>query len=93
MNRAAQGRFDVVSICSPTALHGEHLRGRTGTATTALIFCEKPVTPTVAETAHWVERCHDRRRGSGRQPHRRWDPDVRRLHDELGSGTGVHCAR
>jgi predicted dehydrogenase len=83
--RAGAGSFDVIGICSPTALHAEHLQAAVHLRP-RLIFCEKPVTPSLAETAHWVERCEAAGVLLAVNHTRRWAPDVRALHDELRAG-------
>lgn len=78
-------RFDVISVCSPTALHSEHLEAALRLQP-RLIFCEKPVTCHVQETAEWVTRCDAARVLLAVNHSRRWAPDVERLRDELASG-------
>ena len=77
--------FDVVSICTPTHLHDAHLdvvrklRPR-------LVFCEKPITPSLERTRHWV---HHLALGGvllAVNHNRRWAPDVVSLRDELKQG-------
>lgn len=77
--------FDVVSICSPTALHGAHLEFALALRP-RLVFCEKPVTPSRAETARWVERFEEAGVLLAVNHTRRWAPDVVRLRDELAAG-------
>ena len=79
------GRFDVVSICSPTALHAEHLRAALALQP-RLIFCEKPLTPRVDESAALVAACRDAGVLLAVAHNRRWDPSVERLATELASG-------
>ena len=79
------GRFDVVSICSPTALHAEHLRAALALQP-RLIFCEKPITPSVDESAALVAACRDAGVLLAVAHNRRWDPAVERLAAELDSG-------
>lgn len=79
------GEFDVVSICSPTALHGAHLEFALALRP-RLVFCEKPVTPSRAETARWVERFEQAGILLAVNHTRRWAPDVVRLCDELAAG-------
>lgn len=80
-----RGRFDVVSLCSPTALHAEHLEQAIDLAP-RLIFCEKPVTPEAASTARLVQACEQQAIALAINHTRRWAPDVVRLHAELASG-------
>lgn len=92
------GSFDVVSICSPTALHALHLQAALALQP-RLVFCEKPVTGTVAETAKWVAE-FDRVGVKLAINHtRRWAPDVLRLREQIYAGvwgeirsvTGTYC--
>ncbi len=85
----AAGRFDVVSICSPTAMHAAHLDAALALKP-RLIFCEKPVTPSLEETARWVERCAAAGVLLAVNHTRRWAPDVVRVAAELHDG--VHGA-
>lgn len=78
-------RFDVVSICSPTALHASHLQAALALQP-RLVFCEKPVTGTIAETAKWVEE-FDRAGVKLAINHtRRWTPYVLRLREQIHAG-------
>jgi predicted dehydrogenase len=78
-------RFDVVVICSPTAQHiadlaiSLQLRPR-------LVVCEKPVTPTAAETSYWVEAYAAEGIPLLINYTRRWAPDIVRVAYELRSG-------
>lgn len=82
---AGSYRFDVISICSPTHLHAAHfstalaLRPR-------LIFCEKPVTSSSAETRHWVEACEAHDVLLAINHTRRWAPDIVALAANLRDG-------
>lgn len=79
------GFFDVVSICSPTSLHASHLQAALALQP-KLVFCEKPVTDTVAETSRWVEE-FDRAGVKLAINHtRRWAPDVLRLREQIHAG-------
>lgn len=84
--QSAPGTFDLVCICSPTVLHGEHLAAALALAP-RMVFCEKPVTPTLAETAHWAARYAQAGIPIAVNHTRRWAPDVVRLSDELRRGT------
>jgi predicted dehydrogenase len=82
----AQGlRVDVVSICSPTACHGDDLQAALRLRPRA-IFCEKPVTPRLSDTRHWVEACRAAGVLLAVNHTRRWAPDVVRLRDQLAAG-------
>lgn len=76
--------FDIISICSPTALHAEHLKAAIALAP-RLIFCEKPVTGKLAETAAVVELCRLEGILLAVNHTRRWAPDVIRLRDQLAA--------
>lgn len=80
------GDFDVISICSPTALHTMHLQAALELRP-KLVFCEKPVTTSLAETVAWVERFGMAGVKLAINHTRRWAPDVLRLRDELNAGT------
>ena len=77
--------FDVISICSPTALHHEH--GHLALLLAPkLIFCEKPVCSDVKQTRSLVQRCSDQGVLLAINHNRRWDTDVTRLRDQLSAG-------
>ena len=80
------GSFDVISLCSPTAAHATHIEAALALRP-RLIFCEKPVTPTVVQTAALVTRCVRARVPLAVNHTRRWAPDVQRLAAELRNGT------
>lgn len=82
---AAPVRPDVVSICSPTAAHADHIAAALRLQP-RVIFCEKPVTPTAEQTRHWVLACEAAGVQLAVNHTRRWAPDVRRLRDELQGG-------
>lgn len=76
---------DVVSICSPTAAHAADLQAALALGPRA-IFCEKPVTPSVAVTRQWVQACEDAGVALAVNHTRRWAPDVVRLKEQLTRG-------
>jgi predicted dehydrogenase len=78
-------RFDVISLCSPTALHGEHLQAALALGP-RLIFCEKPLSPSVAQSERLVGLCREAGVLLAVNHNRRWDAAVRRLRDELRNG-------
>ena len=82
---ADTGTFDVVSICSPTDLHDAHLEA-VRQLRPRLVFCEKPVTPSLARTRHWVHRLSSDGILLAVNHNRRWAPDVVRLREELRQG-------
>ncbi|MBL8325235.1 MAG: Gfo/Idh/MocA family oxidoreductase [Rubrivivax sp.] len=82
---AAAGPFDVVSLCSPTALHAAHIAAVLSLHP-RLLFCEKPVTASADDTAAAVEVCATAGVKMAVNHSRRWAPDARRLRDELAAG-------
>ena len=78
-------QFDVISICSPTAVHDQHLQQAVSMRPRA-IFCEKPVTPYASVTARWVQACANENVLLAINHTRRWAPDVVRLQHDLSEG-------
>ncbi len=83
---AAGVRADVVSICTPTACHATDLAAVLASLHPRLVFCEKPVTGSVDETAALVEQCERLGVALAVNHNRRWDPALRRLRDDIRSG-------
>jgi predicted dehydrogenase len=81
----APGSFGVVSLCSPTSVHAEQLEAALALKP-RLVFCEKPVTPTLAQTEALVQRCAAAGVPLAVNHTRRWAPDVQRLAAELKAG-------
>ena len=81
----APGRFDVVSICSPTVRHAADLEAVLA-LTPRLVFCEKPVTPSLVDTERWVARFATAGIPLAVNHTRRWAPDVEQLARELACG-------
>lgn len=79
------GRYDVISVCSPTSEHYRDVLAAIDLKP-ELIFCEKPVTPSALQTAELVERCKIAGIVLVVNYTRRWDADVMRLRDELRAG-------
>ncbi|WP_421956082.1 Gfo/Idh/MocA family protein [Polaromonas sp.] len=77
--------FDVISICSPTTLHAGHLEQALALRPRA-IFCEKPLTPSLAASRQWVQACEDQGVALAVNHTRRWAPDARQLRENLQSG-------
>jgi predicted dehydrogenase len=79
------GTYDVVSVCSPTECHAHdvevalELRPK-------LIFCEKPVATSVAQTARLLEKCAGAGVALAVNYTRRWDPEVCRIQTDLRAG-------
>ena len=70
--------FDVISICSPTALHYQHTLLALRLAP-KLIFCEKPITSSANETKIILERCNAAKVVLMVNYTRRWDPEISKL--------------
>lgn len=83
---ADRGRFAVISICSPTAFHADHIEAALELKP-RLIFCEKPVAATSGETRALAERCAAQGVLLAVNYTRRWAPDIVRLACELADGT------
>lgn len=83
---AVPGEFDVISLCSPTALHHEHLEVALSLAP-KLIFCEKPMTQSVALSRKWVQACAVQGVRLVVNYTRQWDPSMARLVGAIRNGT------
>lgn len=81
----AHGPFDIVSICSPTALHPEHLAAALS-CSPRLVFCEKPLAPTLGQAQSMVQACQAAGVRLAVNHSRRWAPDVRRIAHDLRAG-------
>ncbi len=77
--------FDIVSICSPTPTHHADVLAALALQP-RLVFCEKPLCPSVAEAADLVRRCQDAGVLLAVNHNRRWDSAVVRLQGELARG-------
>lgn len=78
-------QFDVISICSPTQCHAHDLEIALRLKP-KMIFCEKPVTTTVAETKRLVTECGKLNISLGVNYSRRWDPDILKLQVDMQAG-------
>ena len=85
MGALPPGAFDIVSICSPTAWHAAHLEQALALRPRA-IFCEKPLTPSLAESHRWVQACAVQGVALAVNHTRRWAPDVCALAAQLQAG-------
>lgn len=83
--RAARLKPGLVSICSITSAHAADLEAAIAMQARA-IFCEKPMTPSVALTQHWVQACEQAGVLLAVNHTRRWAPDVIRLKEQLDRG-------
>ena len=82
---ADAGPFDVISLCSPTTLHGTQLIDAL-TLKPRVVFCEKPIAPTLAEADAAVVRCEAVGVPMAVNHTRRWASDVWSLAEELAAG-------
>lgn len=82
---AGAGEFDVISICSPTRFHADHLEAAL-TLAPKLIFCEKPVANSLADTERLVGACTGAGIALAVNYTRRWAPDLVALAAELRGG-------
>jgi predicted dehydrogenase len=78
-------RFDVISICSPTKCHAHDLEIAL-CMQPKLIFCEKPVTPSLVETERIIAKCQKLKIPLAVNYTRRWDPDIVQLKADILSG-------
>lgn len=78
-------QFDVISICSPTQCHAHDLEMALRLKP-KLIFCEKPVTTSVAETERLIAECHNANIPLAVNYTRRWDADILKLKADMQAG-------
>jgi predicted dehydrogenase len=81
----ACNQFDVISICSPTDCHAHDLE-IASRLSPKLIFCEKPLTASVAETKRLVAECAQLNIPLAVNYTRRWDAEVIKLQADMQSG-------
>ena len=80
---AAHGlSVDVVSLCSPTVLHAQHLKTVLDWQP-KLLFCEKPITPKIDETEYWIQQYKTAGILFLVNYSRRWDPDICILREDI----------
>lgn len=82
---AEPGRFDLVSICSPTAFHEADLAAALALRP-RLVFAEKPLTQTADASADWARRYEAAGIGLAVNHTRRWAPDIVALAADLSAG-------
>jgi predicted dehydrogenase len=78
-------QLDVISICSPTDSHAHDLE-MVLRFNPKLIFCEKPVTTSVAETERLATECGKLNIPLAVNYTRRWDPDISKLQADMQAG-------
>lgn len=79
------GNFDVISICSPTDMHHDHL-AHAISLRPRMIFCEKPITSEPEAAARLVQDCQDQGISLAVNYSRRWDPFLTDLINQLQEG-------
>lgn len=79
---AAEGGFDVASLCLPTAFHADALETLLG-ADVRLVFAEKPLTGEAARSRQVVAAYAAAGKPLCVNYLRRWDKRVRQLRDEI----------
>ena len=77
--------FDVISVCSTTRCHADDLRSCVKLGP-KVIFCEKPVTTTAAETAQAIKSCNEANVLLAVNYTRRWDPMITELAKDIRMG-------
>jgi predicted dehydrogenase len=77
--------FDVISICSPTECHAHDL-DMVLKLKPKMIFCEKPVTTSAAETKRLVEECAKLKIPLAVNYTRRWDAEILKLQADMQMG-------
>ncbi len=80
-----KNHFDVISICSPTIAHASDLESAL-TLKPKLIFCEKPLTFSLAESRRLATACKETNVILAVAHLRRWAPDIVRLRERLHQG-------
>jgi predicted dehydrogenase len=77
--------FDVISLCSPTATHFHDLQ-KAISLKPKVIFCEKPVTYTIAETEQVIAECEKNNILLLINYTRTWDPTFVQLRADIQAG-------
>lgn len=85
-------QFDVISICSPTDCHAHDLETALRLQP-KLIFCEKPLTTSAAESKRLVAECAQLNIPLAVNYTRRWDADVSKLQADMQAGRRGGCGQ
>ena len=78
-------QFEVISICSPTICHAHDLEIALRLKP-KLIFCEKPITTSYADTERLVAECRKANILLAVNYTRRWDPEISKLQANIHAG-------
>jgi predicted dehydrogenase len=83
----ATEKLDIVSVCTPTASHGDVVHAALEAGTVKAVFCEKPMALTASVARPIVDAC--RRHGVVLAVNymRRWDPVYLSVQELLASGS------
>jgi predicted dehydrogenase len=84
LTQLVKSSIDVISICSPTECHYQHLLEAIELHPT-LIFCEKPITKNKQETEHIVELCEKNKILLAVNYSRCWDPKIQAIKEAIGN--------
>ena len=79
------GTFDVISICSPTALHRQHIEQALALRP-RVIFCEKPLASDLTASRQLVQDCKESGVTLVVNYSRQWDPVLAVLARQLSNG-------
>ncbi len=79
------GRYDVISVCSPTSEHYRSVKVAIA-LNPRLIFCEKPLAPQLSQASELVEACRLAGIPLAVNYTRRWDTDLVQLAADLKNG-------
>ena len=80
----SEDRFDVISICSPTMRHAQDLETALSLQP-KLIFCEKPMTNSVAQAEGVIDACNKAGIKLAVNHTRAWDPDILKLQASISA--------
>ncbi len=80
-----RGKYAVISICTPTSFHHEHLIFALSLKP-KLIFCEKPIATSYLDAKFHVRQCEAANVLMAVNYTRRWSPDILQLKNDLSNG-------
>ena len=78
-------RFDIASVCTPTARHATDLRALLKTSARA-VWCEKPLTGSASESELLVAAYRSAGKHLAVNYLRRWHPEMQRLRSDIAGG-------
>jgi predicted dehydrogenase len=81
-NMLEEENLDVISVCTPTSLHYDHVSNVANSSCNPdVIWCEKPIADSVSDAKKMVEVCNDNQIELVVNHTRRFDDDIRQLRD------------